>query len=191
MARSFSRMASQTSTDEMLAMLDDLAEEAYARLQDEGVVRDEATIVFEVDMRYSGQAFEVPMTIEPDAFRSEGLEGLMARFDAEHERMFHLHDGKPHEVVNLRVVALGREPDLPAAPLPKGDGDPAAAKIRDHRIWIGGSERDCVIYDRSKLRQGDILPGPAIITEMDSTTLIEHDCVGTIDHVGSILINPR
>jgi N-methylhydantoinase A len=46
-----------------------------------------------------------------------------------------------------------------------------------------------VIYDRAKLRQGDVIPGPAIITEMDSTTLVEHDCTARVDAVGNILIN--
>ena len=52
-------------------------------------------------------------------------------------------------------------------------------------------EQDAVIYDRSKLRQGDVIPGPAIITEMDSTTLVESGCTATIDKVGNILINPN
>jgi|GEM_PF-802796 len=75
----------------------------------------------------------------------------------------------------LRAVAQGQAPALPAATLPKGDGDPAAAKIRDHTVWIDGAERPAVIYDRARLRQGDVIEGPAIITEMDSTTLVEHD----------------
>ena len=44
------------------------------------------------------------------------------------------------------------------------------------------------IYDRSKLKAGDVIPGPAIVTEMDSTTLIEGDCMGKVDPVGNILI---
>jgi len=75
--------------------------------------------------------------------------------------------------------------------LPKGDGDPSAAKIRDHTLWMDGREQDAVIYDRSKLKQGDRIPGPAIITEMDSTTLVESGCIATIDAVGNILINPE
>jgi N-methylhydantoinase A len=49
--------------------------------------------------------------------------------------------------------------------------------------------RPAVIYDRAKLLAGDVISGPAIVVEMDSTTLIEADCVGTVDHVGNILIN--
>jgi N-methylhydantoinase A len=92
--------------------------------------------------------------------------------------------------VNLRAVALGVPFDLPASRLAAGDGDPAGAKLRDHEVWIDGQMRPAIIYDRARLRAGDRIPGPAIVTEMDSTTLIEHDCVGLVDHVGNILINP-
>ncbi len=95
----------------------------------------------------------------------------------------------PHEIVNLRAVALGKALDLPAAQLPKGDGNPIAAKMRDHTLWMDGREQAAVIYDRSKLRQGDVIPGPAIVVEMDSTTLIESGCIATVDAVGNILIN--
>ena len=95
----------------------------------------------------------------------------------------------PHEIVNLRAVALGQALDLPAAELPKGDGNPAAAKMRDHVLWMDGKEQAAIIYDRAKLKQGDVIPGPAIVIEMDSTTLIETGCVATVDKVGNILIN--
>ena len=95
----------------------------------------------------------------------------------------------PHEIVNLRAVALGKALDLPATELPKGDGNPIAAKMRDHTLWMDGREQAAVIYDRSKLRQGDVIPGPAIVVEMDSTTLIESGCIATVGTVGNILIN--
>jgi N-methylhydantoinase A len=50
--------------------------------------------------------------------------------------------------------------------------------------------RPAAIYERAKLRAGDKISGPAIVIEMDATTLIEHDCCGTVDAVGNILINP-
>jgi N-methylhydantoinase A len=49
----------------------------------------------------------------------------------------------PHEIVNLRAVALGQALDLPAAELPKGDGNPIAAKMRDHMScgWTARNRR--------------------------------------------------
>ena len=118
----------------------------------------------------------------------DGQFGL-ARFNEEHHRLFTFNMDTPHEIVNLRAVALGQSLNLPAVELPKGNSDPSEAKIRDHKLWMDGAEQDGAIYDRSKLRQGDRIIGPAIVVEMDSTTLIETGCIGEVDAVGNILIN--
>ncbi|MFN3423658.1 MAG: hydantoinase/oxoprolinase family protein [Novosphingobium meiothermophilum] len=188
-ARSFSRLATQTEAADLIAILDEMAEQTRAELLADGVPADEITTTFEVDVRYAGQAFEVPLTITADVLNADGIAGILARFDAEHKRLFTFNMDTPHEIVNLRAVAMGRALDLPAAELEKGDGNPAAARMRDHTLWMDGREQAAVIYDRAKLRAGDVIPGPAIVCEMDSTTLIEAGCVGTVDHVGNILIN--
>ncbi len=188
-ARSFSRLASQTKAEELIAMLDEMATQTRAELAADGVPESTITSEFEVDVRYAGQAFEVPLTITADVLRADGIDGILQRFDEEHHRLFTFNMDTPHEIVNLRAVALGQALDLPAVELTKGDGNPAAAKMRDHTLWMDGREQQAVIYDRAKLRQGDIIPGPAIVVEMDSTTLIESGCIATVDRVGNILIN--
>jgi len=190
-ARSFSRLARETSIADLARLLDEMAAQTRGELAAAGVAEGEITTLFEIDVRYAGQAFEVPLTITREALEADGIEGLLARFDAEHLRLFTFNMDTPHEIVNLRAVALGAAPDLPAATLPKGDGDPSAARIRDHVLWMDGAERAAVIYDRARLRQGDVIEGPAIVTEMDSTTLIEHDCRAVVDAVGNILITPK
>ena len=188
-ARSFSRLANTTDADELSAILTEMAEQTRAELRSDGIPDAQIVSEFEIDVRYAGQAFEVPLTITHDVLTRDGVAGLLARFDAEHLRLFTFNMDTPHEIVNLRAVALGQALDLPAAELPKGNGDPSAAKMRDHMLWMDGREQAAVIYDRSKLKQGDIIAGPAIVIEMDSTTLIESGCVANVDRVGNILIN--
>ncbi len=188
-ARSWSRLAQDTKPEDLIAVLAEMAEQVTGELLSDGVPADEITTAFEVDVRYAGQAFEVPLTISADLLAAEGIAGILGRFDEEHKRLFTFNMDTPHEIVNLRAVALGRALDLPSPPIEKGNGDPAAAKLRDHTLWMDGREHAAVIYDRALLKAGDIIPGPAIVCEMDSTTLIESDCVGTVDPVGNILIN--
>lgn len=189
-ARSFSRRFSETDEAEVRAILDEMATQTRDALKADGVPEAEISSLFEIDVRYEGQAFEVPLSIDAETLAKDGLAGITARFDAEHKRLFTFNMESAHELVNLRAVALGKPLELEAAELPKGNGDPIEAKIRDHQLWIDGEMRPAVIYDRAKLRQGDRIPGPAIVTEMDSTTLIEADCTATVDAVGNILINP-
>jgi N-methylhydantoinase A len=189
-ARSFSRLAHQTTADDIKAVLGEMEAQTRAALRADGIADADITSLFEIDLRYAGQAFEVPMTIDSETLMRDGIPGLIARFDEEHRRLFTFNMNTAHEIVNLRAVALGVPFDLPASRLAAGDGDAAGAKLRDHEVWIDGQMRPAIIYDRARLRAGDRIPGPAIVTEMDSTTLIEHDCVGLVDHVGNILINP-
>jgi N-methylhydantoinase A len=174
-ARSFSQRVADTSEADVLALLEEMAQQTRAELAAEGIAEADITSQFELDVRYEGQAFEVPLSIDPDTLRADGLKGVTARFDAEHLRLFTFNMDSAHE--------------LPSPPLEQGDGDPIRAKLRDHELWTGSAMEPAVIYDRAKLRAGDVIPGPAVVTEMDSTTLIEADCVGTVDHAGNILIN--
>ncbi|MCC6829054.1 MAG: hydantoinase/oxoprolinase family protein [Novosphingobium sp.] len=187
-ARSFSRLASQTTLDTLVTVLEDMAVQTRAELEAEGTAPEDVTLLFEIDVRYSGQAFEVPMEVTLADLAEHGIAWLTGRFDDEHRRLFTFNMDADHEIVNLRAVALGQALDLPAVPLPVGDGDPSAAKLRDHELWADGRMQPAVIYDRARLRAGDVIPGPAIVIEMDSTTLIEAGCVGTVDAVGNILI---
>ncbi len=188
-ARSFSQRVADTSEADVLALLDEMAAQTRAELAAEGIADADITSQFELDVRYEGQAFEVPLSIDPKTLKADGLAGVTARFDAEHLRLFTFNMDSAHELVNLRAVAMGPALELPSPPLEQGDGDPIRAKVRDHELWTGTEMQAAVIYDRAKLRAGDVIPGPAVVTEMDSTTLIEADCVGTVDHAGNILIN--
>jgi N-methylhydantoinase A len=188
-ARSFSRRVADTDEQTVINLLADMAEQTRKELLAEGIAADDITSLFELDVRYEGQAFEVPLAIDPQILRADGLKGVTDRFDTEHHRLFTFNMEAPHELVNLRAVAMGPALELAPPPLEAGDGDPARARIRDHQLWAGGAMVAAAIYDRALLRAGDIIPGPAIVTEMDATTLIEADCVGTVDAVGNILIN--
>jgi N-methylhydantoinase A len=189
-ARSLSLRKSQTSAEAVMAVLEEMDAQVRAELIADGIPETEIETGFEVDVRYSGQAFEVPMSVDMAVLKTGGLDALTTRFDEEHHRLFTFNMDAEHELVNLRAVATGKPPQLPAQTLETGDGDPIRAKTRDHALWFGGETHAAVIYDRSKLLAGDKIPGAAIVTEMDSTTLIEPGFVGTVDVHGNILINP-
>ena len=74
--------------------------------------------------------------------------------------------------------------------LPDGDGDPAGALVQEHRIYVGGEYVPADVYDRAGLRAGDVVTGPAIVTEMDSTTLVLPGHAATVHPSGSLLIRP-
>jgi N-methylhydantoinase A len=74
--------------------------------------------------------------------------------------------------------------------LKSGDGDPKGALVTEHPIHVGGEQVTASVYDRGRLRAGDVMTGPAIVTEMDSTTLVLPGHAATVHLSGSLLINP-
>jgi N-methylhydantoinase A len=191
-ARTFIRRFGETSETEIGAELAGLADEARTGLDAEGVPRDQQAVAFQVDLRYQGQGFELTIDVEAAdlAAGGSGLTGLGKRFDAEHEKLFTFSLDVEHEVVNLRAVATAPRPRVEVPPLAAGDNDPSAAATGTLRVWVGGAHADAISYDRAALACGNVVPGPAVITEMDSTTLVLPGHHATVDAVGSLLIRP-
>ena len=77
-----------------------------------------------------------------------------------------------------------------ASELERLPGDASRAVYAEENIYVNGSQSVAKIYDRGKLCSGDRIVGAAIVTEMDSTTLILPDHAGEIDRIGNILIRP-
>jgi N-methylhydantoinase A len=184
--RSFNKLVTETNEAEVGAVIDTIIAEVTAELEAEGVPKADIELRVEIDIRYKGQAFEVPLFSPPGSTIAE----LAARFDAEHLRLFTFNLPVPQELVNIRVVALGKAANVTAERIAEGNGDPTAAKLRDHELWMDGRAQAGIIYDRARLQAGDKVPGPAIICEMDSTTLVHTGHLATVDPFGNILITP-
>ena len=189
-SRSHSLRKSQTSSKNIAAILKEMGKQVTDELKKEGAKVKDITVSYQADVRYNGQAFEIPMALDLKGFGKDGLERLCAEFDAEHKRMFTFNMDSEHEVVNLRAVALGKELDLPAMKIKRGTSDAKGAKMRDTKVYIDGKMKKAGIYDRDKLKAGNKIPGPAIIIEMDSTALVHSGCEAKVDPYGNIIINP-
>jgi len=94
------------------------------------------------------------------------------------------------EFVNLRVVVHGPETRISAREVAEGTGDLAAADLGPHTIFVDGAEQTARLYDRSRLRRGHHVAGPAVIMEMDSTTLVLPGHGAEVDRFGNLLIRP-
>lgn len=174
-------------------ILDELAATARASLTAEGIAESDQQITYAADLRYHGQGFEIPVNIDIDTFdgNGAGLDGLRTAFDTEHQRLFSfLLDNNEHELVTVRATANGPRPDVAAATIVEGGVDPAEALSTTTEIWVDGALVQANVYDRQRLQAGNVVRGPAIITEMDSTTLVLPDHAATVHHSGSLLIRP-
>jgi N-methylhydantoinase A len=191
-ARTVLRRFADLTGETLAGMLRELGDEAGDRLAGQGLPRSEQQVTYRVDVRYHGQGFEIPVDIDQEWLRNEetALDALAARFDAEHDRLFSFLLRVDHELVNARATVTGPRPRVTPEPLAEGNGDPAGALLDTHPIRVSGEDVSARIYDRGRLCAGDLVTGPAIITEMDSTTLVLPEHAARVHPTGSLLINP-
>jgi N-methylhydantoinase A len=191
-SRTFIRGLSGLTDDALRAVLLELADTVRETLSKQGLPADQQTISYQADLRYHGQGFEIPIEVDLAAFdgAGAGLASIRAAFDAEHERLFSFLLGNEHEIVNVRASGAGPRPNVAATTLPAGGADPSAALRSRTEIWVDRARIGAGVYDRDRLQAGNVVVGPAIVVEMDSTTLVLPDHAATVHPSGCLLIRP-
>jgi N-methylhydantoinase A len=191
-AQTYIRLLADASGSDVAEILDGLGERANAWLEGEGIAPDAQRIAYTADMRYHRQGYEIPVALDPDEVRSNGLTDLEERFNGLHEQLygFRMPD-TACEIVNLRAIGYGAvpKPELPVGET--GPADASAAVVDEQEVVFDGDRVPTKIYDRAKLRPGATLDGPAIVTEFDSTTVVLPGYRATVDVNFNILINPE
>ncbi len=171
------------------AALEELATTGLRHLAEEGVDRTDRNVILECDVCYVGQSFALRV---PVPGYSDDLD-LLAEIDQEfrhaHRRLYGFaSDTEPTMIVNLRGTAVGQVDRPRLTRLADGDGDAAGAVKSRRTVWFDGPV-DCPIYDRARLRAGDVVEGPAIVEQMDSTTVLPPGSRTIVDAGGSLIVS--
>jgi N-methylhydantoinase A len=137
-----------------------------------------------VDMRYAGQNYELPVALPDGPVTAATLDALAAGFEAAHRRMYgFIAEGEPMQLVTFRVEATGRVRKAEFQPRPDQGPDAAWAIIGRREVWLpeAGGFVSCPIYDRDRLDSGNRIAGPAIIEQMDATTVVLPDMIARVE----------
>ena len=189
-ARTYITMASDLTTDKLADDLLTLKARASESLIEDGIDEDRLEVTYQADLRYAGQAFQITVEFTEAELREKGVAVLTDQFDAEHEQLFTFKLGDGHEILMIRAV-VGASVTLKAdISIPKGSGDVSGALIHQSRFFYEGDWHEAGIYDRGQLGAEDVVAGPAIVSEMDSTTVVLPGYSATVDAVGNLLIQP-
>lgn len=194
----FSKTEMQLSTNIKLDVLNEdykvLEKEAYNRLIEDNMTDDKIVIQRVADCRYEGQGYEMRVPVIGGEVTEETIEKLKDSFHEIHKKQF----GRSFrqvavEIVNIRVIGTGNIEDLQPIKIEKGNGDISGAVIGERQVTfkIDGKPKHIItkVYDRTKFKAGDVIPGPAIINQMDTTIVIEPNCVGNVNDYGIIVID--
>jgi N-methylhydantoinase A len=178
-----------------------LFERARSDLQAEGLAADELTLEPALDMRYVGQSYEltIPFTEQSTDLRETVKGGHLRQFHAAHRRRFsYATEGEPVEIVNLRLKAVGRTDKPRFLRLSAKDLDPSPARIGYNQVFFGIVDSPAAarpflaaLYERERLTPGNVVVGPAIVHQLDTTTAIPPGWAGTVDGWRNLVIECR
>ncbi len=169
--RSFFAVMDSFPYEQVNVLLDELAQEAETFVG-EGT-SDAPEIERWVYMRYAGQGWEIPVELASGRFDKHGHEQLTMRFEKSYEEFFGRPiDGLAIEAVSWAVRAASPRQALEQAEL-IGQGDPVAA-VSSRTLFDPGTDAhvDAAVFERSALREGQAVVGPAVITEEQTTTIL-------------------
>jgi len=145
---------------------------------------------YQVDVRYHGQGLRLTIDVDLNALKKRGLKAISEPFDEEHKRLFTFALPLEHEFVALRASVQGRGITVKRPAIARGSRDPKVAARGKQAVYIDGRRMQATVYDRAQLKAGNRIKGPAIVIEMDSTTVILPKHTGHVDRLGNILIYP-
>lgn len=160
--------------DEINAQFAVLSEQAAAWFADEGIAPADRRVEAGLDMRYVGQNFELSIPVRAGETRIEDVDPVRRDFLQAHELNYGYSSATdPIEIVNLRLTAFGRFGHATTAE-PGGAGEPRRAAPEGRRPVHFGTEEpvQSAVYQRADLLPGHVIDGPAVIEQLDATTLV-------------------
>jgi len=163
-------------------------------LKRDAVPAERRLVELKADLRYVGQSYELSVPIEPAT--AEGWAGLAMRFHEAHRQRFgHADERAPIETVTLAATGWGRVDPPRLASLPPGGPSAEQARVgvrpvffEPEAVGVRGSWHDTTLYERSRLRAGNVVHGPAVIDEVSATTVLYPGDVATVHETGAIFV---
>ncbi|GIX13088.1 MAG: methylhydantoinase [Paracoccaceae bacterium] len=186
------QVSGQIEHRQITRALEEMEAGLAAQFAADGIGPDRVRFQRAADLRYVGQGYELRVPVPAGAFDAAAEAALFARFEQLHREEYgRAFPGAPKEIVNLRVTGFGETVKIRPAPRPTG-GSLDAARIRVapvvFRTGDGLAAHQTAFYRRDLLPADTPIPGPAVIVQQDSTTILRPGDSFHVDQAGNILI---
>ena len=189
-SRSYLAMAQDITTEKFINDLKDLKDKASQSLIKDGVSDANLEVTYQADVRYAGQAFQITVEFDEKEYEAKGIQLITDAFDDEHYQLFTFKLSDGHEILMIRAIVKVAQAEINSSTNASSEYSLEEAIIQDSRFYHESQWHDAKIYDRNKLHAKHLIPGPAIVSEMDSTTVILPKHEAAVDEVGNLIINP-
>ncbi len=165
---------------------------ATEQMVSEGVPEKDIVFHRTADLRYHGQGYEMEVPLPNKNYQGDDLEAICREFGRIHQDQYG-YTMRPEtvEIVNLRLTALGllSKPEIKKEALGQPDPSPALKGIR--RVYMDGQFMEVPIFERKKLEGGNEIQSPAIVEQLDSTTVLFPGSRARVDPYRNLIIDSR
>ena len=176
----------QTDFSVITTMYDRLEHDADVWFDKEQIPMDERGLEYYLDMRYKGQNYEIAVPYDKSI---QNVEALRERFTETYLRLYSYSSADEVQIVNFGLSAIGR---ISKPRIEREDyvGEDSSSAIMGERMVLleDGSRENYMLYDREKLHCGNVINGPAIVEQMDSTTIILNNQKAVVDEYFNMII---
>ena len=181
---------SQPDLPRLAAAFAELEARALEQLRRDRIGNERVAVMRYAECRYAGQGYELRVNARGGAINENFLSILKSSFHEAHQREYGRHfPDKDVELVNLRVVGIGRIPDIEPPHVPQGGEAPEqTARAGKRRVVFDSGACEAAIYRRAALKAGNRIDGPAIVQQMDATTVIPPSVSATVDRHGNLIM---
>jgi N-methylhydantoinase A len=170
------------------AVFADLHRDAVAWLDQEAVPADARRVTWHASLRYQHQGFELTVPWSGTDVTEASTAATIAAFHRLHEQLYTFaQEDTPVEIVTFRVDAEGVSPPPRPMTLVAG-GNPGAAVIGETQLALASGPVTAPVYDRPGLGAGDRIAGPAVLTQLDATTLLLPGQTAAVHDSGSLIV---
>jgi N-methylhydantoinase A len=185
--RTLHRRLGATTAGELQAECAELEARARRWLTEAAPPMGASALAYSADLRYVGQAFQIPVPTDPAWLRDGTLDQLREAFHERHERLYaHADRAADVELIDLRATVTGVTPKLRLPRLPRGPGQ--ATPFAHRPIHYRKERHQAGVYRRLDLLAGQHVEGPAIIEQDDTTTVIPAGFRADVDDFGNLVI---
>jgi len=177
---------------ELDAIFHEFASSAHEMLAAEGVPAERVRLDRFLEVRYVGQSWKLSVPLVADALHGAGaLQRVKHAFDTLHESTYgYSAPDEPAEIVNVGMLATGLMPRVELRPVAAGECSPNAARTGSRRVYFRETAgfADATVFDRYALRVGNVVDGPAVVEEVDSTTVVHPGYVAEVGAFGVLVL---
>jgi N-methylhydantoinase A len=171
-----------------------LIEGARADLRSEGFQENEIKLEPFLDLRYAGQGYELTVPCPMPPLERTDLKLMRERFDIQHEQASgHKAETEPVELVSLRLISYGLVPQAKLSPSKATGRKVSEAKTGERKVYFGKQHGvlNCQIYKRDLLEPGHRVFGPAIVEQLDTTTVIHPEQEAAVDDYRNLIVTEK